>query len=109
MTWEEVRAHYPNQFIIFEAHQWQDEGECRHILDLTVVQSNCDEKTLLQDSNTMARQNPERQFYPSYTAWESPRIGVPKRRIHAGIGYAHYYQPLHPEPTAHPTTPQSDI
>ena len=103
MTWEGVRAHYPTQWIIFEAHQWEDEGACRHILDMSVVHADCNERTLLETCGTLARQKPESQFYPTFTGWDSPRIGTPTRRTRAGTGYAQHHSALHSEPTPRPT------
>lgn len=77
MTWEAVCAQYPNQWIIFEAHQWEDEGDERHILDMSVVQMVEDASTAFQTSNALLKQHTPRLFYPAHTSTNTPRIKPP--------------------------------
>jgi hypothetical protein len=101
MTWEEVCTQHPNQWIIFEAHQWQDEGEQRHILEMTVLQTHCDEKTVLQASNTLLQQHPDRQFYPAHTSADTPRIKTPLSRVRRPRSHDRHHSTLHPKQTPH--------
>ena len=103
MTWEAVRAQYPNQWIIFEAHQWEDEGEQRLILEMTVVQTDCDEKTVLQASNQLLKQHPACQFYPAHTSTDTPRIKTPLSRVRRPRSYDRHHPTLHPKQTPHPS------
>lgn len=106
MTWEEVRIHYPNQWIIFEALAWQDEGKTRHILEMRVVKGGCNSRTVLKESNEYSRNHPQQRFYFTNTEWDTPRIGTPLRMIRTPRGYAEHFDTVTPEPITQLATTQ---
>jgi hypothetical protein len=87
MRWNEIRARYPDQWLIVEALEAHSEGEQRLLDQLAVVQLCTDGSEALERYRTLHQQYPDRELYFVHTARETldirerPWIGL--RRDHA--------------------------
>lgn len=77
MKWEEVRAAFPDQWVVFEALYSRVENGQMIVEDVAVVnQFGTDGFAALKHANQMGDQHPKRTFVPYHTGRERIEIGV---------------------------------
>lgn len=74
MKWTEVRAAYPDEWLVVEAIQFHEEGEVFVGDDVTVVEKCADGADAFDVYRRLHRQFPEREFVFVHTSRESLRI-----------------------------------
>jgi hypothetical protein len=68
MNWEQVRKHYPGQWLVIEALDAHSEDNMRHVERMAVVSACTDGSQALQIYKEMHHQHPEREFYFVHTS-----------------------------------------
>jgi hypothetical protein len=69
MQWQEIRANYPNQWLIIEALAAHTEPDSHRQLDkLAVIEFCTDAKSAMQNYRSLHQQYPEREFYFVHTS-----------------------------------------
>ncbi len=71
MQWQEIRQHYPKQWLLLEAIQAHSEGNRRVIDQLAVLGAFTDSTTALQGYGKLHRAAPERELYVFHTSRDS--------------------------------------
>lgn len=70
MQWQEVRTHYPEQWLLLEAIKSHSEAGKRVLEQLAVVNTFPDSTTALQNYVQLHREAPERELYVFHTSRE---------------------------------------
>ena len=78
MQWEEIRNHYPRQWLLVEAIEARSESGKRILDQLAVVQAFPDSVEAMRTYAQFHREAPEREFYVFHTDRES--LDLPERR-----------------------------
>lgn len=68
MTWNEVRRHYPNQWILVEALKTHNENSSHIIDELAVINSFSDSVPAMDEYSHLHRQEPDRELYVLHTS-----------------------------------------
>ena len=69
MQWQDVRASYPNQWLIVEALAAHTQADShRHLEQLAVIESCVSAEAAMQQYRLLHRQYPEREFYFVHTS-----------------------------------------
>jgi hypothetical protein len=68
MHWEEIRAHYPQQWLLVEAIKAHTELNKRILDQLAVLGFFPDSVTALQSYRQLHREEPERELYVFHTS-----------------------------------------
>ncbi len=68
MQWQEVRAHYPQQWLLLEAVKAHSEGDQRILDQLAVLDAFHDSATALSAYARIHREVPQREFYVFHTS-----------------------------------------
>jgi len=68
MQWQEIRQHYPEQWLLLEAIQAHSEGQKRVLDQLAVLGAFVDSITALQSYGKLHRVAPERELYVFHTS-----------------------------------------
>ena len=77
MRWSEVRASYPDQWLVIEALEAQTTPELRRSLERVAVVERCaDGWDAFQSYRRLHEQHPEREYYYIHTGREQPDIRV---------------------------------
>ncbi len=74
MKWEEIRAHYPMQWLLVEALEAHTEAAERIIEDMAVIESFEDSQQALQGYANLHRTHPQRELYVLHTTREALNI-----------------------------------
>lgn len=74
MKWTEVRAAYPDEWLVVEAIQFHEEGEVFVGDEITVVEKCADGAVAFDVYRRLHRQYPEREFVFVHTSRENLRI-----------------------------------
>lgn len=74
MRWEEIRSHYPHQWLLVEAIKAHSEAGQRILEELTVVNVFPDARTALKGYTTLHRQSPSRELLVLHTDRETLEI-----------------------------------
>ncbi len=82
MTWQDVRQHYPHQWLLVEAVQAHTLENQRIIDQLSVLERFEDSRTAIQAYVAWHRQTPQREFYVLHTDRECLNI---RERVWHGI------------------------
>jgi hypothetical protein len=67
MRWEEIRSHYPHQWLLVEAIKARSEAGLRILEELTVVNVFQDARMALKAYTTVHRQSPQRELFVLHT------------------------------------------
>jgi len=67
MKWQEIRKHYPHQWLMIEAIKARSEAGKRILDDLAVVSAFPDSRTAMKGYIQLHRQSPERELYVLHT------------------------------------------
>ncbi|HYN77804.1 MAG TPA: hypothetical protein VES73_08420 [Lamprocystis sp. (in: g-proteobacteria)] len=68
MQWQEIRAHYPQQWLLLEAVKAHSEGDQRILDQLAVLDAFPDSATALNAYAKIHREVPQREFYVFHTS-----------------------------------------
>lgn len=71
MQWQEIRQHYPKQWLLVEALKAHSEGEKRILDQLAVLGAFPDSVTALQSYSQLHREAPDRELYVFHTSRET--------------------------------------
>lgn len=74
MQWQQVRANYPNQWLIVEALDAHTDNAQRHLEQLAVIESCQDSKMAFNHYHEWHKNYPEREFYFLHTSKEQLAI-----------------------------------
>ena len=78
MKWQEIRAHYPQQWLLVEAINARSEANKRVLDQLAVVGTFVDSVAALKSYQQLHRDAPERELYVFHTSRE--RLEVTERK-----------------------------
>ena len=71
MKWQEIRTHYPQQWLLVEAIKARSEASKRILEQLAVVGTFSDSVTALKSYQQLHREAPERELYVFHTSRET--------------------------------------
>lgn len=86
MVWQEIRRHYPNQWLLVEAIKAHPEANKRILEQLAVVDTFRDSVDAMQSYTRLHRDDPQRELYVFHTSRETLDIG--ERHGSPTLGYA---------------------
>jgi len=78
MQWEEIRKHYPHQWLLVEAIQAHSQAGKRVLEHLAVVGAYLDSLTAMKGYTQLHRQSPKRELYVLHTDRQS--LDITERR-----------------------------
>jgi len=78
MKWQEIRTHYPEQWLLVEAIMARSEASKRILEQLAVIGAFSDSVTAMKNYQQLHRQAPERELYVFHTSRET--LDVTERR-----------------------------
>ena len=78
MKWQEIRIHYPQQWLLVEAIKARSEASKRILEQLAVVGTFPDSVTAMKSYLQLHREAPERELYVFHTSRET--LDVTERR-----------------------------
>ncbi len=67
MQWQEIRIHYPGQWLLIEAIKAHTEGNQRILDELTVINAFPDARTAMDGYAQLHREAPQRELYVLHT------------------------------------------
>jgi len=70
MKWNNLREHYPNQWVLFEALEAYSQDGKRIVESLSFVDTYENSKVALESYNHLHQKDPAREFYVAYTSKE---------------------------------------
>ena len=70
MKWQEIREHYPQQWILVEALKAHSEADKRILEQLAVISTFSDSVVALRDYQKLHDESPERELYVFHTSRE---------------------------------------
>ncbi len=71
MQWEEIRTHYPQQWLLVEAIKAHSKGSTRVLEQLAVVGAFPDSVTAMKSYAQLHREAPDRELYVFHTSRET--------------------------------------
>lgn len=74
MTWNQIRSHFPRQWLLIEATQAHTEESRRILEDLAVVDCFADGQAAMRQYTATHRREPQRELYVLHTDRESIEI-----------------------------------
>jgi hypothetical protein len=77
MQWQEIREHYPQQWLLIEAIKAHSDANVRVLEQLAVVGTFSDSAAALQSYVQLHHEAPERELYVFHTSRE--RLDIPER------------------------------
>jgi len=78
MTWEEIRSHYPHQWLLLEAIKSHSESGKRILEQISVISVFTDSVTAMKSYTQLHREAPEREMYVFHTDRE--KLDITERR-----------------------------
>ncbi|MEW6609183.1 MAG: hypothetical protein AB1414_17355 [bacterium] len=78
MRWEEIRIHYPSQWLLIEAVKAHSEANKRILDELAVVNVFTNSQQAMQSYGQLHHQNPERELYVLHT--DRKTLDITERR-----------------------------
>lgn len=78
MNWQDVRNHYPQQWILFEAIKAHTEDEKRIVDQIAVINTFPDSNSAIKSYVKLHHESPSRELYVFHTSRESLDITVRK-------------------------------
>lgn len=70
MTWNEVRQHYPNQWLLVEALETHNENSTHMIDDMAVINVFLEPLLAMDEYSKLHKQAPNRELYVLHTSRE---------------------------------------
>jgi hypothetical protein len=71
MQWQDIRNHYPQQWLLLEAIKAHSEGERRILDQLAVLDTYPDSPSALREYQQLHHTAPERELYVFHTSRET--------------------------------------
>lgn len=78
MKWQEIRAHYPGQWLLVEAVKAHSKANKRILDELAVINVFANSKEAMQCYAQLHHQNPGREFYVLHTDRE--KLDIAERK-----------------------------
>jgi len=78
MRWQEIRKHYPQQWLLVEAIKAHSEADRRILEQLAVVGAFSDSTTAMKSYLQLHKEAPERELYVFHTSRE--KLDITERR-----------------------------
>ena len=78
MQWQEIREHYPQQWLLLEALQAHSEGNKRILDQLAILGTFADSTSALRDYSQFHHEAPNRELYVFHTSRET--LDITERR-----------------------------
>ena len=78
MKWQEVRAHYPQQWLLVEAIKARSEASKRILDQLAVISTFPNSTAAMKSYSQLHRDSPERELYVFHTSRET--LDIAERR-----------------------------
>ncbi len=78
MKWQEIRAHYPHQWLLVEAIRAYSEANKPVLEEISVVDSYPDSVTAMKSYTQLHKEAPERELYVFHTDREN--LDITERR-----------------------------
>jgi len=78
MKWQEIRSHYPQQWLLIEAIQARSEGNQRILDEISVIKTFLDSRTAMQSYTKLQHESPQRELYVVHTKRE--KLDITERR-----------------------------
>ncbi len=78
MKWQEIRRHYPHQWLMVEAIKARSEAGKRILDDLTIVNAFPDSRAAMKGYIQLHQQSPERELYVLHT--DRKELDITERR-----------------------------
>jgi hypothetical protein len=78
MQWQEIRSHYPHQWLLIEAIKARSEPNRRILNEISVVETYPDSVSTMDGYKRLHRQSPERELYVFHT--DRPQLDIIERR-----------------------------
>lgn len=78
MRWEEIRIHYPSQWLLVEAVKAHSEVNKRILDEIAVVNVFANSQEAMQNYGQLHHQNPERELYVLHT--DRKTLDITERR-----------------------------
>ncbi|MCB0212175.1 MAG: hypothetical protein KDJ52_22720 [Anaerolineae bacterium] len=78
MKWEEIRRHYPHQWLLVEAIKAHSASGKRIVEDMTIVNTYPDAREAMHGYTALHEQSPERELYVLHTDREI--LNITERR-----------------------------
>jgi hypothetical protein len=78
MKWEQIKSHYPSQWLLVEAIKAHSENDRRILDDLSVIDSFPDSNSAMQSYAKLHRGAPERELYVLHT--DRRQLEIKERR-----------------------------
>lgn len=78
MQWQEIRRHYPHQWLLVEAIKARSEAGKRIVEELTIVNTFPDARAAMKNYTQLHEQSPERELYVLHTDRE--KLDITERR-----------------------------
>ena len=75
MQWQEIREHYPRQWLLLEALEAHSEHEKRILDRLAVLGTYSDSPTALKVYAQVHREAPNKEYYVFHTSRENLNVG----------------------------------
>ena len=78
MKWQEIRDHYPQQWLLIEAIQARSEGNQRILDEISVIKTFLDSRVAMQSYTQLHHESPQRELYVVHTKRE--KLDITERR-----------------------------
>lgn len=78
MKWNQIRTHYPHQWLLIEAIKAYTKVDQRILEELAVINTYPDSVTAMQGYTQLHRQAPERELYVAHT--DRAELQITERR-----------------------------
>ncbi len=78
MKWEEIRKHFPHQWLLVEAIKAHSESGKRVLEELSVINSFPDSRVAMKSYAQLHKQSPERELFVFHTDRET--LDITERR-----------------------------
>jgi len=78
MKWQEIRSHYPQQWLLIEAIRARSEGNQRILDEISVIKTFLDSRTAMQSYTQLHHESPQRELYVVHTKRE--KLDITERR-----------------------------
>jgi hypothetical protein len=78
MQWQDIRQHYPQQWLLLEALKAHSEGDRRILDELAILGAFPDSVQAMKDYSQLHHQSPERELYVFHTSRE--KLDIVERR-----------------------------
>jgi hypothetical protein len=82
MTWQDIRQHYPNEWLLIEATKAHSQNGQRILESMLVIDTFTDGTSAWQAYSKAHKSDPQREFFPVHTSKEELEI---KEHVWLGV------------------------